>query len=97
VHAAVLAGDVERFRQEEVDSVIDVVSTTAEAEVAVVLKQVGDRRWSSSMRSLGAVDVAAVAGRLGGGGHRGAAGFTRDGTLDEIRDEVRNALRAETG
>ncbi|MCX6464246.1 MAG: DHH family phosphoesterase [Pseudonocardiales bacterium] len=96
VHAAVLAGDVERFRQEEVDSVIDVVSTTAEAEVAVVLKQVGERRWSSSMRSLGAVDVAAVAGRLGGGGHRGAAGFTRDGTLDEIRDEVRNALRAET-
>lgn len=97
VHAAVLAPEMARFRQEEVDSVIDVVSTTAEAAVAVVLKQVGERRWTSSMRSAGVVDVAAVAGRLGGGGHRGAAGFTCDGTLDEIRAEVRRALRAEVG
>jgi bifunctional oligoribonuclease and PAP phosphatase NrnA len=97
VHTAVLAPEVARFRQEEVDSVIDVVSTVVEAEVALVLKQVGERRWSSSMRSLGAVDVAAVAGRLGGGGHRDAAGFTCDGTLEEIREQVRAALRAEMG
>ncbi len=97
VHAAVLAPDVARFRQEEVHSVVDVLSSTAEAEVAVVLKQVGERRWASSMRSLGAVDVAVVAGRLGGGGHRSAAGFTRDGTLEEIRAELRTALKAEAG
>lgn len=97
VHAAVLAPDVARFRQEEVHSVIDVLSTTAEAEVSVVLKQVGERRWTSSMRSLGTVDVAAVAGRLGGGGHRSAAGFTRDGTLEEIRAELRLALKVEAG
>jgi bifunctional oligoribonuclease and PAP phosphatase NrnA len=97
VHAAVLAPDIARFRQEEVDSVIDVLGTTAEADVALVLKQVGERRWASSMRSLGAVDVAAVAGRLGGGGHRLAAGFTCDGSLEEIREQVRAALRAEVG
>lgn len=97
VHAVVLAADVARFRQEEVYSVVDVLSSTAEAEVAVVLKQVGERRWSSSMRSLGAVDVAAVAGRLGGGGHRSAAGFTRDGTLEDVRADLRMALKAEAG
>lgn len=97
VHAAVPLAATTRFRTEEVDSVCDVVATTVEAEVAVVLKQVGERRWSSSMRSRGAVDVAAVAGRLGGGGHREAAGFTRDGTLEEIRTEVRAALEAEAG
>lgn len=92
VQAAVLAADVARFRAEEVDSVIEVIATTSEAEVAVVLKQVGERRWSSSMRSRGAVDVATAAAKLGGGGHRGAAGFTRDGTLADIRAEVRAAL-----
>lgn len=95
VHGAVLAPDMARFRQEEVDGVIDVLATTSEAEVAVVLKQVGEQRWSSSMRSVGVVDVAAVAGRLGGGGHRLAAGFTRDGSLEEIRAQVRAALRDE--
>ncbi len=93
VHAAVLAPDVARFRPEEVDSVIDVVATTVEAEVAVVLKQVGEHRWSSSMRARGTVDVAAAAAKLGGGGHRAAAGFTRDGTLAEVRAEVRAALQ----
>lgn len=93
VQAAVLAPDVARFRPEEVDSVIDVVATTVEAEVAVVLKQVGEHRWASSMRSRGAVDVAAAAAKLGGGGHRAAAGFTREGTLEEIRAELRAALQ----
>lgn len=97
VHASVLAAEVARFRQEEVDSVIDVVSTAAEAAVALVLKQVGERRWASSMRSLDAVDVAAVAGRLGGGGHRRAAGFTCEGSREEILARVRSALRAEVG
>lgn len=92
VQAAVLAPDVARFRPEEVDSVIEVLAATAEAEIAVVLKQVGERRWSSSMRSRGTVDVAAAAAKLGGGGHRAAAGFTRDGTLAEIRAELRAVL-----
>lgn len=92
VHTTVPAADVAAFRPEEVDSVIDVVRTTAEAEVAVVLKQVGERRWSASLRSKGLVDVAATAGLLGGGGHRAAAGFTRDGTAEEVLAALRIAL-----
>ena len=92
VHTALPAVDVARFRSAELDSVIDAVRTAAEAEVALVLKQVGERRWSASLRSKGAVDVSVVAARLGGGGHRAAAGFTRDGTLGQVLSEVRSAL-----
>jgi bifunctional oligoribonuclease and PAP phosphatase NrnA len=93
VHTVVPLADTTRFRTEEVDSVVDVVRTTAEAEVAAVLKQQAGDRWVASLRSSGRVDVAAAAGRLGGGGHRAAAGFTRHGSADEVLAALRGALR----
>ena len=92
VHTVLPAFDVASFRAAEIDSVVETVRTAAEAEVALVLKQVGERRWSASMRSKGAVDVSRVAARLGGGGHRAAAGFTRDGTVGQVLSDVRSAL-----
>ena len=92
VHALIRRDLVSGGRQEEVESVIDVLRTTAEAEVAVVLKQVGEHRWTASMRSKGGIDVAAAASALGGGGHRVASGFTLDGDAPEILDRVRRAL-----
>lgn len=94
VHTTVEEPDVSRFRVEEVDGVVDILRTAAEAEVAAVLKQVGDRRWSVSLRSKGAVDVAAAAVRVGGGGHRSAAGATLDGTARDVLDALRGALAA---
>ena len=94
VHARVPLEDTTRFRTEEVDSVVDILRTAAEAEVAAVLKQVGTRRWVTSLRADGRVDVAAAAGLLGGGGHRAAAGFTADGSADEVLDSLRGALAA---
>ena len=92
VHALVTRDHIDVGRQEEIESVIDVLRTTAEAEVAVVLKQVGDRRWTANMRSKGRLDVAAAASALGGGGHRHASGFTVDGDAPDILDRVRRAL-----
>ena len=43
-----------------------------------------------SMRSKGGVDVSAVCGRLGGGGHRFAAGFTSG---DDVAATVAAAAR----
>lgn len=94
VHTTVPATDVARFRIEEIDSIIEVVRTAAEAEVAAVLKQAGERRWAASLRSKGRVDVAAAAVLLGGGGHRAAAGFTRDGSAEDVLAELRAALDA---
>jgi phosphoesterase RecJ-like protein len=78
------------MRQEELDSVIDILRTAAQAQVAAVLKQTGPDQWQVSLRSrpgghaggpaVSGVDVAAVATELGGGGHVRAAGFGFRGT-----------------
>ena len=92
VHTVIPAEYVARFRQEEVDGVVDTLRTAAEAEVAAVIKQVGPARWTVSLRSRGRVDVAAAAAALGGGGHRRAAGVTIDGTAGEVVAALRAVL-----
>lgn len=99
VHTAIHLEDAAGVEWEEVESVIDIVRTSVEAEVAVVLKEQrpaagapGRSRWTVSLRSKGAVDVAAAARGLGGGGHRGAAGYSADGSAEQVLAELRAAL-----
>ncbi len=80
------------LRREELDAVIDIVRTSAEAEVAVVTKQTDIDTWQVSLRSHGAVDVSAVAVAQGGGGHPRAAGYTFVGTHVALLDRLNAAL-----
>jgi phosphoesterase RecJ-like protein len=64
----------------QVESLIDVVRTVEQVDVAVVLKQDDAGIWRVSSRSHGHVDVGSACTACGGGGHRMAAGFT--GTTD---------------
>lgn len=93
VHATVGLADSAGLRAEEVESVVDLVRTTAEAEVAAVLKEVAPDRWTVSLRAH-EVDVSAAAARLGGGGHRQAAGLSMGGSADEVLAALRGALDA---
>jgi bifunctional oligoribonuclease and PAP phosphatase NrnA len=92
VHTVVYQSDMDGARLEEVESVVDILRTTTEAEVAAVLKETGPGRWSASLRAVGKVDVSSAAVELGGGGHRLAAGFTALGTAEEILAALRAAL-----
>lgn len=74
------------------ESFMDVLRTTGEADVACLVKPAADDRWSVSLRSRGATDVSAVAVALGGGGHRLAAGFTGYGSVTDVLAAVRAAL-----
>jgi phosphoesterase RecJ-like protein len=94
LHTTIPLADVRRYRSEEIDSVVDVLRTAEEAEVVASVMQVAERRWRVSLRSAGTVDVAAVATALGGGGHRAAAGFTHDGTEQEVLAALHAALPA---
>ncbi|HXW44217.1 MAG TPA: DHH family phosphoesterase [Streptosporangiaceae bacterium] len=66
------------------ESVIDEVRKTAQAEVAVVLKEADDASWQVSVRSKSVVDVARACAALGGGGHARAAGFSASGSPDAV-------------
>ena len=63
---------------DEVEGLIDILRRTSEAEVTCVCKVDDDGAVRVSLRSLGTVDVSAIAVANGGGGHRFAAGFTSD-------------------
>ncbi|MBB5955650.1 phosphoesterase RecJ-like protein [Saccharothrix tamanrassetensis] len=92
VHAVVTLEDAAGLRPEEVESVVDLVRTTAEAEVAAVLKELRPSYWSVSLRAVSRVDVREVAQLLGGGGHRLAAGFTAEGDAAGVVGRLRDAL-----
>jgi bifunctional oligoribonuclease and PAP phosphatase NrnA len=79
-------------RPEEVESIVDIVRTTQQAEVAAVFKEVDPQRWSVSMRAKADVDLAAVASVFGGGGHRLAAGYSTTGSINDAVASLRIAL-----
>lgn len=92
VHAVIRCSDSAGLGSEEIESVIDIVRTTAEAEVAAVFKESTPNSWSVSLRSKDAVDVSTVAEHLGGGGHRFAAGYTVSGSSDAAVAALREVL-----
>jgi phosphoesterase RecJ-like protein len=86
--------DLERHGQRPyvLDSLIDPIRSVAEADVAVVVKELAAGEWAVSLRSKGAVDVSKVAVAFGGGGHRLAAGFTGHGNPGDVVVAVREEL-----
>lgn len=91
VYAVVPHEEWAKARAEEVESIVDIVRTTAQAEVAAVFKEIAPQRWSVSMRSK-SLDISAVAARFGGGGHRKAAGYTTTGSAEEVVAALQDAL-----
>ena len=79
----------------EADNLIDVVRTAREADVAAVIKQQRDGWFKVSLRSRGRTDVASIANRFGGGGHRLAAGYTSRRGLAGTVEVLTAALRGE--
>lgn len=77
---------------DEAEGLIDIVRRTREAGVACVLKEDDDGTVKVSLRSVGEVDVCAIATANGGGGHRFAAGFTSHDDLDGTLARIRAAL-----
>lgn len=77
----------------ETESYIDVLRQTEEADVAFLVKEPSPGHVKASIRSLGRVDVAEVAGRFGGGGHKMAAGFTSDVDIPETIQAILEELR----
>lgn len=73
------------------DSLIDLIRQLDGIEVAVMLREQGPI-VRGSIRSKTDRDVAAIAIKMNGGGHRAAAGFTIQGGLDEARSTVLRLL-----
>ena len=77
---------------DETEGLIDIVRRAAEAEVACVLKETPEG-VRVSLRAVRDTDVGAIAATFGGGGHRFAAGFTAPGTVHQVLEAIKSALR----
>ena len=65
----------------------------AGVRLALLFRHIGSGRIKVSFRSMGEVDVAALAHQFGGGGHHRAAGASLPGTMADVEAKVLNAAR----
>lgn len=91
VFVAVSHDEYANSRSEEVESIVDIVRTTQQAEVAVVFKEIEPQQWSVSMRAK-SYDLVSVATQFGGGGHQLAAGYSALGPIDDVVAALLNAV-----
>ena len=91
VYAVVGHQEWANARPEEVESIVDIVRTTQQAEVAAVLKEIEAGHWSVSMRAK-SMDLATIASAFGGGGHPHAAGYSAAGSADDVVQALYVAL-----
>ena len=79
--------------EEDCEGIVNYAVSIAGVEAAAFLRELPERRIRLSLRSKGRVNVAAIAEKLGGGGHENAAGCTLEGPLDRALQEILAELR----
>jgi phosphoesterase RecJ-like protein len=79
--------------EEDCEGIVNVAVGIAGVEVATFLRELPENRVRISLRSKGRVNVAEIAGQLGGGGHGSAAGCTLEGPLDRAIELILAVLR----
>src|SRR6476620_4954416 len=80
------------------EGIIDFLRAVEGADMAVLIRepprQDGPSRRVSLRASIDELDVSAIARKSGGGGHRQAAGFSSESSIEEITDFVRREFLA---
>ena len=81
------------------EGIIDDLRAVAGSELAVMIREpprdTGPVRKVSLRASVDELDVSAIARLFGGGGHRQAAGFSSDASVEEITEIVRQGFLAQ--
>ncbi|MEK6282088.1 MAG: bifunctional oligoribonuclease/PAP phosphatase NrnA [Acidobacteriota bacterium] len=78
---------------EDADGFVNYPLTVEEVEAVAMLKECEPGVYRTSLRSKGDVNVAKVAEKFGGGGHRNAAGCTLRGTWEEAEEKIIGLLQ----
>ena len=79
--------------EEDCEGIVNYALSIAEVEAAFFLRELPEQQVRVSLRGKGKVDVAAIAERLGGGGHENASGCTLDGPLSAALEQILAQLR----
>ncbi len=82
----------EQMQQGDPEAAVNYGLRIKGVEVTALFKEESVGHYRISMRSRADVDVSAVAGMFGGGGHSRAAGCRQDGSLEEVRNRIVAAI-----
>lgn len=84
--SVITLADMEKYGvlPRHLDGIVNQLRITRGVELAVFLYQTDETGYKVSTRSNGLVNVASLAMSFGGGGHERAAGFSMEGTPDEM-------------
>lgn len=91
IHTYVKADDWERHGvdESEGEGIANFLNNLTGAKAALILKETKDGKIKGSFRTTrDDTDVSVMAKRLGGGGHKKAAGFTTDGTVESVLKRI---------
>jgi phosphoesterase RecJ-like protein len=93
---AITRADLEAVGAEPTDTedIINRVLGVVGVEVALLFLELGPQETKVSLRSRSTIDVNAIAGQFGGGGHRAAAGVRYRGPLSQAEPAVIEAVSA---
>lgn len=79
---------------DEIDPYVEELRRIGGVKIIFRMREVEDGKvWKFSVRSRGDLDCVPIAIKFGGGGHKNAAGFTFNGTLEEGRQAVLDIIR----
>ena len=81
--------------EEDGDGFVNYPLSVGEVEAVVMLKESAPGVYRTSLRSKGDINVARIAEKFGGGGHRNAAGCTLKGEWDEAEQIIVRLLKEE--
>ncbi len=82
--------------EEDTEGFVNFARSIEGVEVAFIMIQKEDREtWRVSLRGKGNVNVQKIAKRLGGGGHRDAAGCRLKGSLEEVKNRIVSEIQKE--
>lgn len=75
---------------------IAIISRSVEGvKAGITIKQTDDCQFKISLRTFDPLDASRICGKLGGGGHKGAAGATLEGSLEQVKEKILEAVRRE--
>jgi phosphoesterase RecJ-like protein len=94
VMSTFFAEDFARLRvdRSETEDLVNRLREVRGVEVGALITELGDSYVRASLRSKTDVDVSEVAGTLGGGGHRRAAGLRVEMSVDQVKQRLTSAI-----
>ena len=78
-----------QVNENESEGIANFLNNLDEGKMALILKETSDGKIKGSFRTTkDDVDVSALAKKMGGGGHKKAAGFSVVGTINEVLEKI---------